>query len=328
MSPGALAQVLRPLKNIFDSSRYPKIIVGLDDDDDAAVYKVSDDVALIHTLDFFTPIVDDPWTYGAIAAANSMSDVYAMGGDVVCALNICCFPPSLDAETVSEILRGGAEKTAEAGGAIAGGHTVDDKEPKYGLSVIGHVHPDRIFTKAGARPGDLLLLTKPLGVGIITTAAKSDAAGKGHLDDAIQSMLALNRDAAEVFRKAGVHACTDITGFSLLGHAWQMATASSVGLKIPFEQLPFVDGAKQYADDWLFPGGSCNNQSFFGAHVSFSSSIPDEMRLLLFTPETSGGLCAAVENGKHREIIRQCASRGVTVSVVGEVVDGGEIVVC
>jgi selenide, water dikinase len=328
MSPRALAQVLRPLKNIFDPSLHPKIIVGLDDDDDAAVYKISDDTALIHTLDFFTPIVDDPYTYGAISAANSMSDVYAMGGDVVLALNICCFPPSLDAETVSAILRGGAEKTAEAGGVIAGGHTVDDKEPKYGLSVIGHVHPDKLFTKAGAQPGDILLLTKPLGVGIITTAAKSDVAEPGHLDAAIQSMLKLNRDAADIFSQIGVHACTDITGFSFLGHAWQMAAASSVGLKITFEQMPFIDGAKQYADDWLFPGGSCNNQSFFGNHVRFSSSIPDEMRLLLFTPETSGGLLAAVEKGKHRETIRECANRGVTVYIVGEVVDDEKVIVC
>jgi selenide,water dikinase len=327
MGPGALAQVLRTLNGLFDQARYPNIIVGLDDDDDAAVYKINDDTAIIHTLDFFTPIVDDPYAYGAISAANSLSDVYAMGGEAVLALNICCFPPSLPYEQVTAILRGGAEKAAEAGAAIAGGHTVQGKEPKYGLSVIGLVHPEKILTKEGARPGDILILTKPLGAGIITTAAKSDKADREHLDAAIQNMLKLNRDAAEVFRDAGVHACTDITGFSFLGHACQMASSSRAGMRISLQSVPFFEGAKKYAADWLFPGGACNNQEFFGDQVEFASAIREEIRLLLFTPETSGGLLAAADADRHGKIMDACARKGLPAWKVGEVVEGTGIAV-
>jgi selenide, water dikinase len=327
MGPEALAQVLRPLKNIFDPKKYPRIVVGLDDDDDAAVYMINDETAIIHTLDFFTPIVDDPFTYGAIAAANSLSDVYAMGGEVFLALNICCFPPTLPPEIVTEILRGGAEKVAEAGGAIAGGHTIDDKEPKYGLSVLGHVHPKKIFTKAGAQPGDILVLTKPLGVGIITTAAKSDVAQPDHLNAAIQSMLKLNRDAAGVFQQAGVRSCTDITGFSFLGHAHQLASASRVRLEVSLKDLPFVDGAKKYAGDWLFPGGACRNQAFFGPHVTFAPAISEELRQLLFTPETSGGLLAAVSPKKMLMMEKRAALQKIPFWTVGKVIGGEGILV-
>jgi selenide,water dikinase len=322
MGPEALAQVLRPLKNIFDPQKYPRIVVGLDDDDDAAVYKVSSDTAIIHTLDFFTPVVDDPYTYGAIAAANSMSDIYAMGGEVIMALNICGFPQSLSSEIISAILKGGAEKVLEAGGAVAGGHTIDDKEPKYGLSVLGIVHPDKIFTKAGAKPGDILVLTKPLGVGIITTAAKSDVAEPAHLDAAIKSMLTLNRDSARILGQANVRSCTDITGFSFLGHAYQMASSSSVRFEISLNSLPFVDGAKKYADDWLFPGGTCRNQSYFGVNVIFDNSISEEMRQLMFTPETSGGLLAAVSPEKYALISDLFSRDSIPMWTVGKVSDG------
>ena len=245
---------MRPLAEIFKSQDYPDLLVGLDTGDDAAVYRMSDDLAIIFTTDFFTPVVDDPYEYGAIAAANAMSDVYAMGGEVVLALNVCGFPPAMPPEIVSEILRGGGEKVAEAGGVIAGGHTLDDDEPKYGLAVIGFVHPDEVATKVGARPGDVLFLTKRLGVGIITTAAKGGVAEDTHLHAAVEQMLRLNRRAARLMKQVDAHAVTDITGFALLGHSYEVAELSEVTLRFRLESLPFLDGAQQYAEDWLFPG--------------------------------------------------------------------------
>jgi len=279
-------------------------------------------VAVIQTLDFFTPVVDDPYDYGAIAAANAMSDVYAMGGEVALALNICGFPPKLPDEIIAEILRGGAEKVLEAGGALAGGHTVDDNEPKYGLAVMGLVHPNRILTKDGARPGDLLALTKPLGVGIIATAAKGDAADPAHVPPAVASMKRLNRDAARLAQQVGVHACTDVTGFSLLGHGYEMAERSGARLRFHVERLPFVDGAARYADEWLFPAGTCRNETCFGRHVDFAPGIPDEMRQLLFTPETSGGLLLAVASEKVDRLTAEFTGAGQPIWIVGEVATG------
>ena len=322
MGPEALAHVLRPLQGLFQPARFPALLVGLQVSDDAAVYKITDDVAVIQTLDFFTPVVDDPYDYGAIAAANAMSDVYAMGGEVVLALNICGFPPKLPEAIIAEILRGGAEKVLEAGAALAGGHTVDDNEPKYGLAVMGLVHPGRILTKGGAQPGDLLALTKPLGVGIITTAAKGDAADPAHLPPAIASMKRLNRDAARAAQQVGVHACTDITGFALLGHGYEMAERSSARLRFHFDRLPFLDGAIRYADEWLFPAGTCRNEGCFGPHVTFSPGIPDEMRQLLYTPETSGGLLLAVAPDWADALAAACAAADQPLWIVGEVLPG------
>ena len=273
MDPLVLAQVLRPLQGLFPSEHYPNLLVGLHVSDDASVYKITDDVAVIQTLDFFTPIVDDPYDYGAIAATNAMSDIYAMGGEVALALNICGFPKDLPSEVIAEILLGGAEKVAEAGGVLVGGHTVDDKEPKYGLSVMGLIHPDKLLTKAGAKVGDALLLTKPLGVGMITTALKADVANPDHIIPAITSMKQLNREATRLIQEVGVHACTDITGFSLLGHGSEMAEKSGVLLRFFIEQIPFLEGARQYAEDWLFPGGSCRNQRCYQEGVHFAPDI-------------------------------------------------------
>ena len=219
MGPESLAQVLRPLGGMFPANEYPDLLVGLEVSDDAAVYRVSDEQAIILTVDFFAPVVDDPYDYGAIAAANAMSDVYAMGGEVILALNVCGFPIDLPAEMVSEVLRGGAEKVAEAGGALAGGHTVIDKEPKYGLAVMGFVHPDHVATKAGAKAGDVLILTKSLGVGIIAAALKREIARPDHVRAAVEVMKTLNRKAARLMQQVGIDAVTDITGFALLGHA-------------------------------------------------------------------------------------------------------------
>ena len=324
MGPEALAQVLRPLQGLFPASKYPELVVGLEVSDDAAVYRLTDDVAVILTVDFFTPVVDDPCDYGAVAAANAMSDVYAMGGQVALALNICGFPSDLPAEIVTEILRGGAEKVLEAGGALAGGHTVNDKEPKYGLAVMGLVHPDRILTKGGARPGDVLVLTKPLGVGIITTALKSGVARAEHIVPAVASMKMLNKHAARLLQEIGVHACTVVTGFALLGHGNEMAERSNARFVFHAEQIPFLDGAKQYAEDWLFPGGTCRNQQAYGEVVRFAPGISEELQQLLFTPETSGGLLAAVSPEKI-ERLQELFRGEQDVWVIGEVAEGAGI---
>jgi selenide,water dikinase len=322
MGPEALAQVLRPLRDLFPAEEHPELLVGLSISDDAAVYRVSDEVAIIQTLDFFTPIVDDAYDYGAIAAANAMSDVYAMGGDVALALNICGFPPDLPLEITREILRGGAEKVVEAGGVLAGGHTIDDEEPKYGLSVMGTVHPDRVWTKAAARPGDVLVLTKPLGVGIITTALKGDKADPAHVAGAVESMKKLNREAADLIRQVGVRAVTDITGFALLGHGHEMAEKSGVRLRFQVEQIPLLAGAREYADLWLFPGGTCDNERAYEDAVTFASGIEEEMAQLLYTPETSGGLLVAVPPEKVDRLTRLFDEAGHPCWVVGEVVEG------
>lgn len=322
MGPETLAQVLRPLRDLFPAEKYPELLVGLSVSDDAAVYRVDDETAIIQTLDFFTPIVDDPYDYGAIAAANAMSDVYAMGGEVVLALNIAAFPPDLPPDIVSEILRGGAESIAEAGGVLAGGHTIDDEEPKYGLSVMGVVHPDHVWTKAAARPGDVLVLTKPLGVGIITTVLKAGQADPAHVAGAVDSMKKLNREAAQLIQRVGVCAVTDVTGFALLGHGYEMAERSGVRLRFHVDQIPFLDGAREYADMWLFPGGTCDNERAYEHGVTFAPGIEEEVQQLLYTPETSGGLLAAVPPEKLELLTRLFDEAGHPSWVIGEVVEG------
>ncbi len=314
--------MLRPLQALFRAADFPDLLVGLEKADDAAVYRVRPDLAVIHTLDFFTPIVDDPYQYGAIAAANALSDVYAMGGEVLLALNICAFPADMDPAVIGEILRGGAEKVREAGGVLAGGHTVDDKEPKYGLSVLGVVHPDRVLTKGGAQPGDMLVLTKPLGAGIVTTAFKGGVADAEHVAAAAASMMRLNRAAARLAQQVGVRGATDITGFSLLGHASEMANLSGVGLRFRLADLPFLPGAREYAEQWLFPAGANRNQEHFGCSVAFAEGIGDELQLLLFTPETSGGLLMAVPADRLDELRALAAVQDQPLWVVGEVVEG------
>ena len=307
---------------MFHADNYPDLLIGLGVSDDAAVYKINDEVAVVQTLDFFTPVVDDPYDYGAVAAANAMSDIYAMGGEVTLALNICGFPPELPPDVISEILRGGAEKVAEAGGVLAGGHTVDAKEPTYGLSVMGLVHPDRVLTKGGARPGDQLVLTKPLGVGIITTALKGEMAEPAHVAAAVESMKKLNRQAARLIQQVGVNACTDVTGFALLGHGYEMAERSDARFRFYFDELPFLDGARRYANENLFPGGSCNNRDAYERWVDFAPGLSEEMRLLLFTPETSGGLLVAISPEKLGTLTGLFADAGHPCWVVGEVVEG------
>ena len=295
--------------------------------DDAAVYRITDDLAIIQTVDFFTPIVDAPYTYGAIAAVNAMSDVYAMGGRVTLALNIACFPSNMPPEMISAILKGGADKVREAGGVVAGGHTVDDPEPKFGMAVMGMVNPRRMTTKGGARPGDLLLLTKPLGVGIITTAAKADAADPAHLEAAIASMLQLNRVGAELASRFEIHAMTDITGFALLGHASEMAEHSAVQLRFDSARIPLLPGARGYAERELFPGGTKRNADYYGPSVRVSGAVSDDLLRLLYTPETSGGLLVALPAASIQEARRFLIAQRQSAWTIGQVHEGSGILV-
>jgi selenide,water dikinase len=311
---------------MFPAERFPQILAGLGSMcDDAAVYKLTDELALIATLDFFTPIVDDPYQYGAIAATNALSDVYAMGGQVALALNISCLSECLPPEIIAEILRGGADKVVEAGGVLVGGHSVDDKEPKYGLVALGFVHPDRMLAKAGAQPGDALVLTKPLGVGIVTTAFKGDQARPEHIQAATASMLKLNRAAAELLQQGTTHACTDVTGFALLGHACEMAGRSGAQLHIHAGRIPFVPGAEEYADMWLFPAGTARNQDGFRDRVRFGPGVAEEIQQLLYTPETSGGLLAAIPPERVDELKTAFAQANEPLWVIGEVVAGSGV---
>lgn len=326
MAPAALAQVLRPLHKLFNGNSPANLLVGLGVADDAAVYKLNDQQAIINTLDFFTPVVDDPYDYGAIAAANSMSDVYAMGGEVTFALNVGAFPANMDPAIITEILRGGAEKVLEAGAVIAGGHTVTDDEPKYGLAVTGLVHPDRIFTKGGAKPGDVLVLTKPLGTGTISTALKRDLADPAHVAEMVASMKRLNRSAAQAGQMVGgIKSATDITGFGLLGHGMEMAQASGCKFVLELNQIPLLDGATGYAAQFIFPGGASNNKMYFEKDVTFAPTIPDERQWLLWDPQTSGGLLLAVPAERVADFQRICAERNQAAWVIGQVTAGSGI---
>jgi len=322
MGPEDLAEVLSLIDGVFEDTSSPDLLVGLGKVDDAAVYKINDERAIIQTLDFFPPVVDDPYTYGAVAAANAMSDVYAMGGEVLFALNVAAFPKWLDREIVGQILRGGAEKVREAGAVIAGGHTIDDEEPKYGLSVTGLVHPDHILTKGGALPGDALVLTKPLGSGMITTALRGGVADVAHVDAAVENMARLNRGAARAAQAAGVHAATDVTGFSLLGHGLEMADLSGAQLRLSLADIPILDGTRDYSEEWLFPGGSHNNRSFFRSRVQFAEGISEEEQLMLFTPETSGGLLIAVVPDRLPTLLDALSEQKEPAWVIGDVIAG------
>lgn len=311
-----------PLRKVFSQIDCPGLLVGLDDADDAAVYKISDQKAIILTTDFLTPVVDDPFMYGAIAAANSMSDVFAMGGEVLLTLNVAGFPEDLPESIIMEIFRGGAEKTKEAGGIIAGGHTIDTKEPFYGMAVCGVVHPDKLLTISSLQAGDLLVLTKPLGTGIITTAFKGDQCDPKHLDAAVVSMAELNNRSSQAAIKANCKAATDITGFSLLGHACEMSISSNIALELSLKNIPFLPGAEKYAEQWLFPGGTARNEKAFSNYISFDQSVAPEIQRLLFTAETSGGLLIAVPQHAIENFERYCREVGQAGFRIGTVVPG------
>jgi selenide,water dikinase len=293
--------------------------------DDAGVYKLTDDLAIVQTVDFFTPIVDDPYTFGQIAVANALSDVYAMGGKPLTALNIVCFPSkTLDISVLRDILRGGIDKMREAGVVLVGGHSVEDPELKYGLSVTGTVHPKRVLTKGGARPGDKLLLTKPIGTGIIGTAIKGGMAGEQVIKSVAQSMAALNKTASEVMLQVGVNACTDITGFGLLGHACEMIQDSRIGFRIHSASVPIFLGTVEFARMGMIPGGTSRNKEFRSKMVD-SAGIADVMLDILFDPQTSGGLFVSVSADRANLLLARLKEAGVIdAAIVGEVVSHPE----
>ena len=293
------------------------------------MYRLNDQQAVIQTVDFFPPIVDDPYLYGSVAAANAMSDVYAMGGRVLLALNVAGFPKEFPREAIARIFQGGADKVAEAGGVIAGGHTVVDKEPKYGLAVTGLVHPDRVMIKGGLRPGHKLFLSKPLGTGVIATAGKGACVASAHMDAAIQSMTRLNRGAAEVLSDLGVRGCTDITGFGFLGHGSEMVLASECGFRIRAEAVPLLAGAVQYAEQGLFAGGLGRNRKFLTGlaergelALRIAPTVPAALVDLLFDSETSGGLLFSAPVEAAQDLAGRFAAKGEPLWEIGEVVPG------
>jgi selenide,water dikinase len=319
MPPGVLAQVLCQLPEM----KHADLLVGCDSFADAGVYRLREDLALVQTLDFFTPVVDDPYLYGQIAAANALSDVYAMGADPLTVMNIVCFPSKVLApEVLAEILKGGADKVLEAGALIVGGHSIEDNEPKYGLSVTGTVHPDKLVTNAGAKPGDVLILTKPLGSGLILTAAKAEMAGAGELEAAICVMRALNKEAMMAMRDVGVHAATDITGFGFAGHAREMALASGAAMEISFGRIPLLQGALRAASMGLVPAGAYANREHVADDLAVSSGIGERETDVLCDPQTSGGLLIAVAPESERALLSALTDRNVNAAVVGRVQNG------
>lgn len=304
----------------FERPRDPNLLVGFDRADDAAVYRVSDDVAMVQTLDFFPPIADDPFVFGAIAATNALSDIYAMGGEPKCALNIMMVPEDLDAAAVREILRGGATKVAEAGAVVCGGHSIYDREPKYGMAVTGFVHPDRILTNAGARVGDALIYTKPLGIGILTTAAKAGLVGKATSDEVEALMMTLNRPARDAMVRYRVHACTDVTGFAVMGHMLEMAQGADAAIELEAGAFELLDGARDFAAMGIVPAGAYRNRRY-AEGASDLSGIPLDMADVLFDPQTSGGLMIAVDAEDAPKLLRDLAPVVPAARLVGRVVE-------
>lgn len=301
----------------------PALLVGLHTRDDAGVYQLGEEMALIQTLDFFTPMVDDPFIFGQIAAANAINDIYAMGGKPLLAMNIVCYPQCEDLSLLEKILQGGLSKVKEAGALLVGGHTVDDLEPKYGLSVSGLVHPAQIISNSGACPGDLLYLSKPLGNGVIATAIKAEMAAPQDVEEAVGWMTMLNKAGAEAMQEAGIKSATDITGFGFLGHLFEMASASDVQVEVYAGQIPFMAGALEYAGLGLIPGGAYSNRDYLEGKVVYTGKMDANRRDLLFSPETAGGLLMAVPAANEEKFLHSMSDRNVTVYQVGRVVAKG-----
>lgn len=316
IGPEVLSKILTNIPTKEDKN----LIVGYEKSDDAAVYKLTEDIAIIQTLDFFTPMVEDPYIFGQIAAANSLSDVYAMGGVPKTAINIVCYPEREDIEGLGEILRGGAEKVIEAGAVLSGGHSIHDPETKYGLSVTGIVNPDKILKNYGSKTGDVLVLTKPLGTGIITTAAKVNEAEEKHIEEAIKNMTALNKYAGEIMVKYPVTACTDITGFGFLGHLYEMASASEKTFVIESELVPYISGAKEYAKEFFTTGGGQKNRKYLEGKVEFQD-IPFWLEEILFDPQTSGGLLFSIPSQYVNDLMKELSALEIKSAVVGTIED-------
>ena len=319
--------MLRRLGKKFPTHEHPELVVGLSKADDAAVYKLNDEQALIQTLDFFAPVVDDPYQYGAISAANALNDVYAMGGDVLFALNIAAFPEEMPIEIVAEILEGGADKVKEAGGAIAGGHTIIDEEPKYGLSVTGMVHPDRILTNAEAQPGDAILLTKALGTGVLISAIQEDKVTKAIEKVVVEQMMTLNRAASDSARSSDVHAMTDVTGFGLAGHLLEVGENSGMQIEVSLGALPAIEGVRETVDVGYCTSGQSRNLEYFAplVHTDLEFSQFDET--LIYDPQTAGGLLIFVPEAEAEGLARRLSDAGVASWRIGSVGEGSDLYV-
>ena len=321
IGPGTLAQVLGNLPKFHDEN----LLVGVETSDDAAIYKVNDELALIQTLDFFTPVVDDPYLFGQIAAANSLSDVYAMGGEPRTALNIVGFPSCLDPKILGRILEGGASKVLEAGAILAGGHSIQDDEPKYGLSVTGFVNPNKIFKNYGSQPGDVIIITKQVGSGLINTAIKAEMAEKSQIDEVVAVMTSLNKKAKEVIENYPISACTDITGFGLAGHAMEMAASSKVTFEIDVNKVPYIDGALEMAKMGLVPAGTYNNKDYISGDVE-DCNIEECYLDLMYDPQTSGGLLITLPESEVENIMKDFENKNMDtkVAVIGRVLEKQE----
>lgn len=324
LGPAVLESVLGKLEKKKD----PNLLVGFEGSDDAAVYKISDDIAIVQTLDFFPPMVEDPYIFGQIAATNALSDIYAMGGEVKTALNIVCFPEKMDLNILGKILMGGNEKVMEAGGTLAGGHSIADADVKYGLSVTGVIHPDKIYKNAGVKIGDKLILTKPLGVGIIATAGRVGEASGEAMDKAIKSMITLNKYAAEIIKEYEVHACTDVTGFGLLGHLHEMLQKEYTAI-LYSKSIPYIEEAYEYANEFLITAAAQRNRNFVADYVEFK--IDDfGMEEILFDPQTSGGLLVSVREEEAEEILNRLKELSMPCGIIGEITEQKEkeIIIC
>lgn len=316
LGAGVLSHILEKLPR---GEKDPDLLVGYDSRDDAAVYRITEDIALVQTVDFFPPMVEDPYTFGQIAAANALSDVYAMGGEVKTALNLVCFPESMDLNILGEILRGGAEKVAEAGGILAGGHSIADSGVKYGLSVTGLVDPRHLYANDAGKVGDKLILTKALGVGLICTANRVGEAAPEHLAAAIRSMTTLNRTAAQISRKYRVHAATDVTGFSFLGHLHEMM-GGKLSCRVDARRVPVLPGAEKAAEDFLYTAAGQRNRNHTAPFVRFEG-VPFAMEEVLYDPQTSGGLLFAVDPADANELEQELQQAGLAARIVGEILD-------
>lgn len=316
IGPADLSQVIRSLPQAQPD---PNLLVGIDTSDDAGVYKLTDDLAIVQTVDFFTPIVDDPYSFGQVAAANAISDVYAMGGRPLTALNIVAFPiHTLDKQVLADILRGAGDKMKEAGITLVGGHSIDDKEPKFGMAVTGLVHPQKVLTNAGAKPGDKLILTKPIGVGILTTSIKKDKLSEAEVARVTEVMATLNKTAAETMEPFEVHACTDVTGFGLMGHSLEMAKGSGVGIRIYAEQVPVLPRVRELAEEGFVPGGTKNNFAHVQDSITFSDKLDQIGQWILCDAVTSGGLLISVNGEQADELLNKLKAAGVEASLIGE----------
>lgn len=302
------------------STQHPDVLVGLETSDDAGVYRLTDELALVQTVDYFTPVVDDPYMFGQIAAANALSDVYAMGGTPITVLNLVGYPiKKLGPDMLVDMLRGANDKVAEANATTVGGHSIDDQEPKFGLAVTGIVHPERVLTNAGAKPGDQLILSKPIGIGILTTAIKRDLLTDDELHLLMNVMATLNQTTAAIMKQYNVHACTDVTGFGLLGHLSEMAKASQVGMTVWHQNVPVLPRTREFAAQGVVPGGSHANRRWLSHHVTYAGHIDETTQIILCDAVTSGGLLISLEPGEAQSLLDELKTNGVAAAIIGEV---------